>query len=363
MAAAEVELALDMTQHAVVGLWEVIRKYWHFRRIFRRLLDLAIEREPHAIICIDFSGFNLRFGRAVRNYARSLRGTFGNWDPFIVQYVSPQVWASRPQRAFQLARNLDLLLSIIPFEKQWYAARTPKLQVEFVGHPLLDRYGSCLPAITAAGEGTGGGVGQQSGSTVLLLPGSRRGELMRHLPVMVEALARIQSAKPGIAAKLVLPHKDLCDLARRLVTLPRDMTVQIGNLDSALAGADVAIASTGTVTLECALFLVPTVAIYKTSWSTYRIGKQLIQVKNLAMPNLLASQEVFPEFIQDAATPEAISRAVLALLDNPARRAEIQAQLAKVVATLGSPGASERAAEAIVNLVESHPRPLRAALR
>src|SRR5689334_12593781 len=115
MAAAGVQLAFDMTQHAVVGLWEVIKQYRQFRRLFHQLLDLAIRSKPHVIICIDFSGFNLRFAHAVRNYARARRGTFGNWDPRLVQYVSPQVWASRPERAQRLAQDFDLLLSIFPF--------------------------------------------------------------------------------------------------------------------------------------------------------------------------------------------------------------------------------------------------------
>src|SRR5437867_10281637 len=140
MAAAGVELAFDLTQHAVIGLWEVLKHYAKFHRLFRQLLQLAIERQPDAILCVDFFGFNRRFAHAVKRHVRARRGPFYQWNPKIIQYVSPQVWASRPGRARAMAGDFDLLLSIFPFEKPWYAQRVPELKVEFVGHPLTDRY-------------------------------------------------------------------------------------------------------------------------------------------------------------------------------------------------------------------------------
>ncbi len=133
MAEAGVELSVNLTQYSVIGLSDSLKKYWQFKRIFDQLFQLALEREPDVIICVDFSGFNRRFAGAIRKYIRARRGTFLNWDPKIVQYVSPQVWASRPSRARQLERDVDLLLSIFPFEKEWYARHAPGLRVEFVG--------------------------------------------------------------------------------------------------------------------------------------------------------------------------------------------------------------------------------------
>src|SRR5438552_3674206 len=140
MAAAGVEQAFDMTEHSVIGLSDVLRDYLKFRRLFKELYRLAVEREPDAIICVDFSGFNRRFAHAVRQYVRSHRGWFHDWDPKIIQYVSPQVWASREGRAYQMARDFDLLLSIFPFEQDWYANRVPQLPVKFVGNPIIERY-------------------------------------------------------------------------------------------------------------------------------------------------------------------------------------------------------------------------------
>jgi lipid-A-disaccharide synthase len=357
MAEAGVTLAFDMTRYAVVGLWEVIKKYHQFRRLFHQLLNLAIEREPDAIICVDFSGFNLRFGRAVRKYCRSLGGTFANWNPRLIQYVSPQVWASRAERARILERDFDLVLSIFPFEKEWYARHAPKLHVEFIGHPLIDRYATVQRLTGPLPKEAPGSRPFQ----ILLLPGSRVGELQRHLPVMLEALARIRSAKPGLRARIVLPNERLVEMSR-MFPLPADLEVQGGGLAEALANADLALASTGTVTLECALFGLPTVALYKTSWSTYWVGKQLVQVRFLAMPNILADEEVFPEFIQHQATSENIAGAALDLIDKPERRLAVKAKLSKVVQSLGPSGATERAAQAILELIGAQPRPIRAAL-
>jgi lipid-A-disaccharide synthase len=146
MAAAGVELVADTTVHAVVGLSEVVRELGTYWRLFRQLLALAVARQPDLILLVDSSGFNLRLAASLRRRVRSQRGTFGNWSPKIVYYVSPQVWASRPGRVLGMARDLDLVLSIFPFEQAWYAERVPGLRVEFVGHPLVERHGLRLGA-------------------------------------------------------------------------------------------------------------------------------------------------------------------------------------------------------------------------
>jgi lipid-A-disaccharide synthase len=339
MAKAGVELAFDLTQHSVIGLWEAVKHYGKFKRLFDQLVALAFERRPDVIVCVDFSGFNRRFARAIRWELEVRRETGGNWKPKIVQYVSPQVWASRPGRAKSMARDFDLLLAIFPFEKAWYAERVPGLKVEFVGNPAADRFNVEHSTLNV----------ERSKQSVLLLPGSRIGELKRHLPVMLDASKKIQSARPEVRTRMVLPNEPLAQLARA-GSPPAGLEIQTGNLADALAQSTIAIASTGTVTMECAFFGVPTIALYKTSWSTYQIGKRIIQVKYLAMPNLLANETIFPELIQQDATADNIARAALDLLNDPQRREAICAKLAKVVESLGGPGASQRAAQAIVRL-------------
>jgi lipid-A-disaccharide synthase len=187
---------------------------------------------------------------------------------------------------------------------------------------------------------------------VLLLPGSRPDELRRHLPVMIGALALIRAQLPNLRVRMVLPNEGLVQQAKTL-SLPVNLEVQVGGLPESLAAADVAIASTGTVTTECAYFGVPTVALYKTSWTTYQVARRIVKVKYLAMPNLLANEEIFPEFIQGAARPENIARAALELLRDEARRARVKSRLAEVVASLGGPGAMRRAAQVIVEMLKA----------
>jgi lipid-A-disaccharide synthase len=342
MSAAGVELAFDMTQHSVIGISDVLKNYFKFRRLFNQLLALAIERKPDVVIGVDYGGFNLRFGHAIKKYVRNQRSASMPWNPKIIQFVSPQVWASRPGRANLLAADYDLLMSIFPFEKDWYAQRVPQLRVEFVGHPMVERLKSEVRSQKSEVSATS--------PKILLLPGSRRSELQRHLPVMLGALKMIQEKLPAAKAKMVLPNESLVQLAK---SLDANLEIQIGNLPSALVQADVAIASTGTVTMECAFFGVPTVTLYKTSWLTFQIGVRIVTVKSLTMPNLMAGEEVFPEFIQHMATSENISRAALELLQDESHRTKIKSQLAKIVSSLGEPSATGRAATAILSLFNS----------
>lgn len=347
MAAAGVELAFEMTQHAVIGLAEPLRKFRLFSQFLRQLRRLAIERKPDAIVCVDFFGFNHRLAHAVRRYVRNRLGWFRPWNPKIIQYVSPQVWASRPGRVRRLARDYDLVLSILPFEKAWYAKHAPAVRVEFVGHPICDRLNGAIAAwpetVTTRPQGRGQPV-------ILLLPGSRPDELRRHLGVMLGALELIKARVPGCMAKMVLPDVTLVAQAKSL-GVPDRVQVQSEGLYDALRQATIAIAKSGTVTLECAVFGVPTVVIYKTSWPTYLIGKQFVTVKYIAMPNLLAGEELMPELVQHAATPENIARVALELLNDTIRHRTIQKKLVQVTQQLGGPGAPARAADAIVSLM------------
>jgi lipid-A-disaccharide synthase len=364
MAAEGVELDIDLTRHSVVGVSDVLKKLLEFKRLLDHLVDLAIRLQPEVIVCVDFSGFNRRFARALRR--KTGNGTFRNWRPRIVQYVSPQVWASRPGRARKMIREIDLLLSIFPFEKEWYARRAPGMRVEFVGHPIVNRYGSHRsPSKRASGDDKG------FRQEVLLLPGSRVAELNRHLPSMLKAAWLIRQNSPTTTFRLVLPNEQLARQVRaqlKLANLPEprlvgpdhttavstclsEADIQVDGLGEALSTADLAIASTGTVTMECAFFGVPTIAIYKTSLINYLLARMLITVRHVAMPNVLANEEVFPEFMQHAASPHNIASAALELLSDSSKRGAMKSRLDQIVRSLGGTGASERAAAAILNLL------------
>ena len=333
MEKAGVDVAIDLTEHAVVGIWEAICNYGKFRRFFNKLLDLAMERRPNAIVCIDNPGFNLRFVRAIRE--RALRA---DWRPKIIYYISPQLWAWHESRVHQIARDVDLLLSIFPFEKEWYAKRAPGFPVEFVGHPICDRY----PDLDFKDSGKMG-----SPPRLLLLPGSRAKEVSRHLGVMVDAAKEID-ATPLI----VLPNDALVAHAKLQVPEVSDWDLRIGRLHEVLAEADVAIASSGTVTVECAWHRVPTVVLYKTSWITYLLGKLFLKVSHIAMPNLLLGREVFPEFIQSEASAENLAREANQIIDGVERRERIRSELDEIAVSLGGKGAAHRASKAVWRLID-----------
>jgi lipid-A-disaccharide synthase len=328
MAEAGVDCIFDLTEDAVIGV--VLKKLPLFRRRMKELTRLAVEQKPELVVLVDFSGFNRRLGHAIRRACG--RG------PKIVQFVSPQVWASRPGRADKMARDFDLLLCLFPFEKEWYARRTPGFRVEWVGHPMFDKYK------------TGGREEGAAAPTVVLLPGSRLGELKRHLPVVFEA-AELIAAKQKARFKLVAPSEEMAGIARDWPAAKEGrVEVQTGGLEEALSTATIAITKTGTVTLECAWFGVPTVAFYKTDALTYAVGKQIVTVKYAAFPNLLADRMVFPEFIQHEATGRNMAAAALELLGDEVRRRSIRAELRELISTLGGPGAAGRAAAAILDL-------------
>ncbi len=371
MAEAGVDIVQEMTRHAVVGVGDVIRSLRTYRRIFGQLLETFVERRPELIVLVDFAGFNRRFARALRARCSRLKEGRGQWRPRIVQYVSPQVWASRPGRAYSMARDLDLLLCLFPFEKQWYAKRLPQLDVECVGHPICDRYPEQWEQIIDGRTGESD-VEPLDGASplLLLLPGSRKAELRRHLVVMIEAAYQVAS-RTRIRARVVVSTPQLEVQARQLmaeIVAKKEaeaggdtaeerkwisaVPIQSGPLESSLRAAKLALASTGTVTLECALFGVPTVALYKTSWSTYQIAKRLVTVDYMAMPNILAGRELYPEFIQSDATPSALASALISLATEPERRHAVRQGLGEVVRQLGGPGASQRAAVRVSRLFE-----------
>jgi lipid-A-disaccharide synthase len=347
MADAGVRLSFNLTDDAAIGPVDAIKKLGSFRTRCRHLANLAKERRPELIILVDFYTFNQRLARAIKRFVRARAGTGSSWAPKIVQYTSPQVWASRPGRAGKLARNIDLLLCLFPFEKEWYARRGTPLRVEFVGHPLFDRHAAARAASADANRQA------EEIPTVVLLPGSRTDELKRHLPVMLAAAHQIQAARP-VRFKLVAADERLADYMRAfLAARAPKVEIQTGQLADALSTATLAIASTGTVTLECAYFGLPTVALYKTSFLFHLLARWLVTVKYLAMPNLLADEPLFPEFIQRQATADNLAKAALDLLADAPRRSAIRAKLRQVIQSLGGPGSSRRAAAILLQLTGS----------
>jgi lipid-A-disaccharide synthase len=313
MKAAGMELLLDLTEHAVVGLVEVLKNYGKFKRIFAQLIAEAEKRRPDAVVLVDFPGFNLRFARQMKK--RGIK---------VIYYISPQLWAWHASRAKQIERDVALMLTIFPFEKAWYAEHAPKLQVEFVGHPLAERIRKeeC-----------------RMQNLVLLLPGSREREVAKLWPVMSQVVDLMPETNFAAAA--------VDDRMAGMMKHPR-VTVEVGGAHRLMQQAALAITASGTATMECAFYGCPMIVVYKVNWLTYLLGRMVVTVDWLGMPNVIAGREIVPEFIQHHAQPARLAAVARQLQRDPARRQVTQRDLAAVVGQLRGVGSSQRAAELIL---------------
>ena len=330
MAAAGQEQLFDLSTHAVVGLTQVLRHYFKFRYFFGRVLALARKENPQATVLIDYPGFNLRLAARLRRDLPGSRTIF---------YISPQVWAWKAGRVKSMEQVLDLLLVILPFEQAWFAQAAPQLKVNFVGHPMLDR----VKKIEAV---------EPSPDTVALLPGSRRLEVETHLPLLWEAARIMTVRRPGLKFVVLAPNEKMQELARSLtVNLPApNFSVEFnsGYAVSHLSRCALAVVASGTASLECAVVGIPQIVVYRVDPLTWAVGKRLVKVDHLSMVNVMAGGEVVPELLQDKMQPEAIAGQALELLGNRKKREAMKQRVAEIVATLGGPGASKRAAHAIL---------------
>jgi lipid-A-disaccharide synthase len=330
MAAAGQEQLFDLSAHAVVGLTQVLRHLLKFRYFFSRVLAVARREHPQATVLIDYPGFNLRLAARLRRDLPGSRTIF---------YISPQVWAWKAGRVKSMEKCLDLLLAILPFEKAWFAQASPTLNVSWVGHPMLDR----VKRIESI---------EPNPQCVALLPGSRRTEVETHLPILWEAARIMARRQPGVKFVLLSPNEKAQEMARALTAaLPApnfSIEFNVGYAVSHLSRCALAIVASGTASLECAVVGIPQIVVYKVDPLTYAVGKKLVKVNHLSMVNVMAGEEVVPELLQDNMRPDAIAAHALDLLNNRRRREAMKQRVADIVATLGGPGASKRAAEAIL---------------
>jgi len=313
------EFIEDLASRGVTGFWEPLTQLGFLRRLSARLAQLLRDRRPDAVVCVDYYGFNRRV------LALAKRASVPAF-----YFISPQVWASRPARIQVLKRHVRRMLVIFPFEERLY--RDAGVPVSFVGHPLLDSLPE--PALPSAADGP----------IVGLLPGSRRSELRRHLPICYDAFRQLRARRPSLRGVLFAASQadDVYGSVPEGVTLVRDREYQ------SRTTLDAAICSSGTATLENALLGIPMVVIYKLSWVTYLIARAIVTVKQIAMANVLAGRVIVPELIQHHATAARVAAEVAAILDDPARAARMRADLLALRDTLGEHGATDRAAQVIL---------------
>ena len=347
MREAGVESVVREDDLAITGLLEIGRALPRFFSAYRALKRAAAERRPDAALLVDWPDFNLPLARAMRR--RGIR---------VVYYISPQLWAWRAHRVRQVRRDVDLMLTILPFEREWYAARGVR-HAEFVGHPLAGsfsaRYGR---EEFCRGHGL-----DPARPLVALLPGSRRKELERILPVMLDAAALLSRARPDAQfAVTTAPRRTRAEVeaviaARRGAgaALPAALVVTEHETREALASADAAAVASGTATLEAALAATPLVVVYKESALNWHTLGRLISVEHYGLVNLIAGRRVAPELMQDDFTGESLARELLGLLE-PVRNARARAELREAVARLGEGGASLRAADAVLRALRGWKR-------
>ena len=326
---AGARLTADFQGLSVTGLLEVARVLPRTYGVYRRLVAEAQSARPEVFVAIDFPDFNFRVAHQMRRLGVP-----------VVYYISPQLWAWRPGRLKTMKRIADRVLVIFPFEEEIY--RRAGVPVEWVGHPLFDVARPPQPrtAFLAAHSV------DPARPVVALLPGSRRNELRAILPGLVEAAGLIRARVPGVQFVLArAPH-----LADDLFSALAGVSIIEGATDDVLASADVALVASGTVTVQAAIHECPMVVVYRLSPVTYRLGRPFVQVDTFAMANLVAGRRIVPELIQDDFTPAAVAAHAVTLLQDAAAAARMRTDLREVRSRLGSPGASRRAAAAVLRV-------------
>jgi len=338
MKEAGVEICCDIRGLAITGIVEVFVRFPRVIGAFRKVVDSLAKSRPAVAVLIDAPEFNIRLAR--RAHALGIP---------VIYYISPQVWAWRSHRIRELARLVKKMLVILPFEADVY--RKAGMDVEFVGHPLLDQGMS-----VGRREEVLSGLGIDPDHLVLcLLPGSRNNELEYMGPTLARVASLVESRQPKIQAVVGLASTVPENRARRIFgRFAPQVPLIVGRTYDLIGSSDLAIAAAGTVTLEAALIGTPLMVIYRTSLLSYFIARQLVRVDHVALVNLVAGKRVVPEFIQDEANPEALAEVATQILGDPTRRAVMRADLAGVRELLGSPGASRRAAEAVVSFLHEH---------
>ncbi|HEU4509763.1 MAG TPA: lipid-A-disaccharide synthase [Pyrinomonadaceae bacterium] len=333
---AGVETIVNTDELAIMGIVEVGRVFTKFLRAFRQLKAAAVERSPDAVILVDWPEFNLRLASSL--HRRGLK---------VIYYISPQLWAWRSGRINKIKEHVDLLLSILPFEVDWYKERGVK-HVEFVGHPLS---GEVKPRYGRE-EFCRRNDLDPSRPIVSFLPGSRRKELERILPPMLDAIEELETARPKIQPIVVVAPIKVIEEGLEIMLLHDFGLIKVIERQTreALAASDAAAIASGTATLEATLLETPMVVVYKESKTNWNTLGRLIRVDHFGLVNLVAREEIARELMQDQLTGKNLAQELLKLLDPETNRATRE-KLRQVSHKLGQPGASQRAAELILQFL------------
>lgn len=336
MRAAGVETLYDVSDLAVMGISEVLRRYSFFRGMFKRMCRELDSRKPDVVVLVDYPGFNLRFAAQARK--RGIKTVF---------YICPQVWAWKPSRIPKMARILDHLITIFPFEAKYF--EHTGLPTTFAGHPLVD-----------ALQGQRNGASMDSPRMVALLPGSRVHEIRRILPTQLQACTQLLETRNDVSfviaaadaalSTLIEAQLDAMPAAWQSTVRPR-VSIRTGEARTILCEAHAAWVASGTATLETALLHCPMIITYRVAALTYALAKRIVRLDHIGMVNIIAGRTLCPEYVQDAATPHNLVSAILPLLEDSPERREMLSGFDSVAHSLGEGGAALRAADVVAQVI------------
>ena len=327
------EVLFDIKDHGVMGFVEVLKKLpdlFKLRDDFEKVMD---ERKPDCLITVDYPGFNMKLAKLAHDKGIP-----------VVSYIAPSAWAWHKSRAKKVAKIVDKVACIFPFEYDVY--KEAGAPVEFVGHPLVDIVKpkmSQAEAMAFAGK-------EEGKKLILLMPGSRLMEIEKMLPTLLEAAKLIKKQLPEVS--FVMPRAGTIPISlleEKIKASGLEVKITEGNNYDLFSVADLALATSGTVTLEAALCGLGSVIVYKTNPVTYFIAKLVVNIPHIGLPNIVAAKSVLPELIQNDFTPTKVAQEALALLES-GRNAKMKEDLAYVKERLGKPGAVGRVAELVLKI-------------
>ena len=329
---AGVDVIFDISELAIIGIAEVFKHLSTIRKIYAQIIDRIESEKPDLAILVDYPGFNLRLAKALKR--RNIP---------VIYYISPQIWAWGMDRIATIKACVVKMIVFFKFEEELY--KLHGVDAEFVGHPLLDAV-----KVTASKDQTLKKYDLSPGKTkIAILPGSRKTEIARILPTLISACSLIDKELGG-AQFIIAKHRDLELALYKDAIGSSDIDVKIaeGDTHNVIEACDFAIVTSGTATLETAILGRPLIVVYKTSFVTAWAYRLVRQTKLVGLVNIIADKVVVPELLQERATPEKIASAALSIILDDKNKALMIEGLKNVASSLGMPGASQRAAKAIL---------------
>jgi len=331
LAANGVKLYYDVKDLAVIGFWEVLKRYSYFKQVFNDIVAKLDEEKPEAVLLIDYPGFNLRLAAEAKK--RGIK---------VIFYVAPQVWAWKKNRIKQIKQYIDELIVLFPFEVEYF--KKEGMNTRFFGNPLLD-----VAQVTKGKTEVFKKYQLAEGKTTIsLLPGSRENEISKHLSLLIETADKISHQKENV--QFVIPLASTVnkqDIERQLAGFDTDIKLVQGDTYNIVGHSDFAVVASGIATLETAVLETPMVIYYKISAGTYFLGKYILNIKTIGLPNIVSGKKIVPELVNNFATADGISTETLKYLDSKGKYQIIKKDLVALKEQLGTTGAYQQTAEFI----------------